>query len=329
MIRTFITTEWRLKLLALGLAVLMLGALAFSQNQPTTRSLTVGLNYTVPPNIILIDPPAKTTVSYSGLSDVISHVNESNLIASVDATHALPGSAVKLIVTAKSLLGSDVTVQTPAPIAVTVDALQKVEVPVQVNARAAPGWSIDPSKTLATCPGVQGTSPCKVHFTGPLSWETNLKALTSVPGLVVGTNNYLNQGVQLQNATGNLDLSIRTVPTPTIDVTSVDIHVEAFAGTTSASIPLLDAQPSHAPPQGYRVTGVTVTPLLVSVTGDPAVLLRVRNIVLPAMDLSNRTSDATFQVQIAYPNGVTGDAQTATVKYSISANPNVSPSPGP
>ena len=328
MIRNFITNEWRLKLLALGLAVLMLGALAFSQNQPTTKSLTVGLNYTVPPNIILINPPAKTIVTYSGLSDVISHVDGSNLIASVDATRALPGSAVKLNVTAKSLI-SDVQVQNPAPIAVTVDTMQKVEVPVQVSARAAPGWSIDPTKTLATCPAGQGPNPCKVHFNGPVSWENSLKAVTSVPGLVIGKNDYLNQPVQLQNGTGALDLSVRTVPTPTIDVTAVDIHVEAVAGTTSASIPLVDAQPSHGPPQGYRITGVTITPLLVTISGDPSVLLRVRSILLPAMDLGNRTADATFQVQISYPNGVTGDVQTATVKYSISANPNVSPSPGP
>ncbi|TMG31539.1 MAG: hypothetical protein E6H95_02270 [Chloroflexi bacterium] len=109
-----ITDSWRLKLIAFGLAVLMLGVLAFSQNQPTTKSLAVGLNYTVPPNIILINPPAKTTVTYSGLADVISHVDSSNLIASVDATRALPGSAVKLNVTAKSLI-SDVTIQNPAP----------------------------------------------------------------------------------------------------------------------------------------------------------------------------------------------------------------------
>ena len=38
-----ITDDWRIKLLALGLAVLMLGAVAFSQNPPTTGNLTVGL----------------------------------------------------------------------------------------------------------------------------------------------------------------------------------------------------------------------------------------------------------------------------------------------
>src|SRR5207302_3543333 len=109
---TLVTNEWRLKLLAVGLAILMLGTLAFSQNQPTTSHIDVGLNYTVPPNIILINPPAKTTVYYSGLAAVISRVNDSNLIASVDATRALPGSAVKLNVTAKSLI-SDVLVQNP------------------------------------------------------------------------------------------------------------------------------------------------------------------------------------------------------------------------
>ena len=141
----------------------------------------------------------------------------------------------------------------------------------------------------------------------------------------VGKNDYLNQPVQLQNGTSNLDLSVRTVPTPSIDVTSADIHVEAFAGTTSASVPLVASQPSHLPPPNYQITGVTITPALATISGDPAVLVRIRNITLPAMDLSNRTSDATFQVQIPYPNGVTGDATTATVKFSISANPNVGP----
>jgi hypothetical protein len=77
------------------------------------------------------------------------------------------------------------------------------------------------------------------------------------------------------------------------------------------------------------VTAITITPLVVTISGDPNVLARVRNIVLPAIDLSRNTSDATFPVTIIYPQGVTGDAQTATIKYSISPNPNVSPSPGP
>lgn len=331
-----LTDDWRLKLTALGLAILMLGAVAFSQNPPTTKTLTVGLNYIVPasenglPNIILINPPPTTHVTFSGLAETIANVNTSNLIATVDATGARPGNAVRLNVTAKSLITTGiVTVQQPPPIAVTVDTLQALDVPVQVTARAAAGWSIDPTKTLATCPGAQTSNPCKVHFIGPVSWESGLKAVAVFPGLAIGKTDSLNQPVQLVSASGPVDFSIRTVPSASADVTSVDIHVEAVAGTTRASVPLVDSAPSHGPPTGYRVTGITITPLFVTISGDPVVLARVQNIVLPALDLSKSTSDAVFVVAITYPSGVGGDTQTATVKYSISANPNVSPTASP
>jgi YbbR domain-containing protein len=154
-----------------------------------------------------------------------------------------------------------------------------------------------------------------------------LKAVVTLTN-VAGTMNLLNQSVLLQNATGSLDTTVRTVPSTTVDVTSVDVHIEAFQGTTSASVPLVDSPPSHPPPQGYRVTAVTITPLLVTISGDPAVLARIRNIALAGVDLSKSTSDATFQIAIDYQAlGVTGNVPIATVKYSISANPNVTSSP--
>jgi YbbR domain-containing protein len=325
---SIITDDWRLKLTALGLAILMLGAVAFSQNPPTTKTLSVSLIYSYPPNIILINPPARTNVTYSGLADVIANVNTSNLIATVDATGARPGSAVRLNVTARSLISSGiVTIKPPDPIFVSIDTLQAVDVPVQVTARAAPGWSIDPSKTLATCPGAANPSPCKVHFVGPVTWESGLKALATFPGLAIGKTDSLNQQVQLVSSTGPVDFTVRTVPAVSADVTAVSIHVEAFAGITHASVPLVDAPPTHGPPSGYRVTGITVTPSIVTISGDPAAVVRVQTIVLPAVDLSKNTSDATISVAIQYPQGLTGDTQTATVKYSISPNPNVSPGP--
>src|SRR5258706_7238249 len=74
----------------------MLGAVAFSQNPPTRGTLTIGLNYDTASDIIILNPPNKTSVSYQGLADAIGLVNTSNLSATVDATHAKPGSAVKL-----------------------------------------------------------------------------------------------------------------------------------------------------------------------------------------------------------------------------------------
>lgn len=327
MIRGLITEDWRLKLLGLGLAVLMLGAVAFAQNQPTTGSLDVGLDYVVTsPDIMLINPPTKINVTYSGLADAIQKVNTSTLIATVDTTGARPGTAVKLSVTARSLI-TGVTVQQPPSIFANIDTRQVIQVPVQVRATAANGWEIDPTKTLATCPGARFANPCQVQFDGPVGWESGLKAFATLSG-VVGKNDLLNNAVQLQ-PTGTIDLSQRTVPSIKVDVTACDVHIEAVQGATTTSVALVDATPSKPPPQGYRITAITITPLTVTITGDPAVLARVQNIVLPPVDLSGRTSDALFTLPIPYPRGVSGEIQTATVRYSISANPNVAPSPSP
>jgi YbbR domain-containing protein len=321
---TLITNEWRLKLLAFVLAVLMLGAVAFSQNPPTIKAITVGLNYNVKDGLVLINPPSKTTVSVSGLADVIARVDpDSNLIATVDASNASAGQAVKMKIQATTTVRG-VTITQPAPIAVNVDTRTLKEVPVQVGARAAPGWSI--TKAVATCPGSVTPDPCRVHFDGPASWETNLIAVATLPGSNVSatTIDSPSQRIQLGNSSGSLDIAaIRTIPSAALDVTSVNLHVEAVAGVTSSTVPLLDAAPSHGPPTGYRVTAVTISPLTVVISGDPTAVNRNRNIVLPAVDLSSSRSDVTFQLNITYPNGVSGQIETATVKYSIARNPNV------
>jgi hypothetical protein len=165
---SWITDDWRLKLLALGLAVLMLGAVAFAQNPPTTKPFSVGLTYGFGPgsNIVITDPPSKTTVTVTGSADLIA-LAPNTLTATVDATHAKPGANVKLNVTAASSVVG-LRVQNPPPIVVTIDRLAEKDLTVHVVAREAPGFSIDTSKTTTTC---QGVTPCVVHFTGPQSWE--------------------------------------------------------------------------------------------------------------------------------------------------------------
>jgi YbbR domain-containing protein len=73
------------------------------------------------------------------------------------------------------------------------------------------------------------------------------------------------------------------------------------------------------------VTGITISPVTVVITGDAAALSRIQRIVLPAVDLSNSTSTATFKVTITYPGSVSGSVATASITYQISANPNASP----
>lgn len=315
-----VTANWRTKLLALGLAVMMLGAVAFSQNPPTTGTRSVGLSYAVAPGLILIDPPTRINVTYSGLADAINHVSSSTLSAFVDATKAKPGQAVNLDVQAKDT-DSTVKVQNPPPITVQIDRLEAKDVKVQVFAHAAPGWAITSSK--AVCSDAAQPDPCTVHFIGPASWETNLAASVVLPLAVnVGTIDSPSQPIQVQNNSGPIDFSVRTVPGLSVDAKVADVKVEAAPGFTSTSVALVDSPPSAPPATGYRVTGVTITPNTVVVTGNQTVLAKLQFIQLPAYDLSGRTSDATFQVTVPYPSGVSGAVQTVKLVYSISQNPN-------
>lgn len=328
MIRAWITSAWRLKLLALGLAILVLAAVAFSQNPPTTRTLTVPLSYAVQPNIVLINPPSQTTVTISGLADAIQKADSSNVVATADASRALPGTA-RLNIHASVLLPNLAIQQQPAQIAVNVDTYQTSTVPVQVNARASAGWNLDPSKTATNCSTAsvpENRNPCKVVFTGPAAWQTSLKAVAVLQGTVVGVADALNQPVIMLNAGKPLDLSVRTVPATTVDVTSVDVHTEAVQGTTTAPVALVDSAPSHGPPAGYRITSITINPGSVVMTGDPNVIQRVRQIALQPVDLSGSTSDATFTVPVPCPPGVTCSVGSATITYAISKNPNVTSS---
>ncbi|HXC79410.1 MAG TPA: hypothetical protein VNU19_20435, partial [Candidatus Acidoferrum sp.] len=181
---SWITESWRLKLLAIGLSVLMLGAVAFAQNPPTFKTLTVStIQYNnLASNLVVINAPTKVTVRVNGLADTLQSVTASSLTASFDLTKVVnPGLAVKanLVVTAVS---SAVTVQTPSiPYALDIDRRASVALPVQVlRPTAANGWVV--TRTQAEC----SSTPCVVNFVGPVSWETdshgtpNLKAYVDV-----------------------------------------------------------------------------------------------------------------------------------------------------
>jgi YbbR domain-containing protein len=323
---SWITDDWRLKLLALGLAVLMLGAVAFSQNPPTTRTLTVPLIYRLAPNptIIVTSGPSSINVTFSGLADVIGPVRPDNITAFADATTVSPGPAVKLNVSATSTIAG-VNFSNPAPIVVSIDQLKIVEVPVEVVIpHVDPGWTV--TKTVASCP--PNPSPCKVHFSGPASWETQIRAIvTYATPINLNSQDSQNWPIRLQNSSGQINLARQTYPQLGLDVTSVAVHVEAQQGSSFTTVPLVAAAPAQPPPPQYQLIGITVSPASVVISGDPATLSKIQRITLPAVDLSAATSTVKVSVSILYPDNVTGNQATATITFIIQRNPNVTPSP--
>ena len=328
----WVIESWRIKLLALGLSVLMLGAVAFSQNPPTFKTLTItSFVYKIPSNLIVINPPTKTAVRVTGLADIIQSISANSLVATLDLSKAKPGPAVKVNLTITSP-DSRVTVQNPSvPVALNIDLRQTSNVQVIVRSpHVDPGWLV--TKADAKCPG----TPCMVNFDGPASWQTdsrgqpNLKAYADFTSTVqLESQEGFGVPVDLEQSGTPLDPAnfLKTFPNSSLDVTKVTVQIEAKTGLTLKQVVLVDAPPSHGPPTGYRITAITVDPISVLMSGKAAVMVKLTSLTLPAVDLSGHTSDFTFRITIPYPVGVTGPIPNARVTYSISANPNVQPAP--
>jgi hypothetical protein len=331
---SWVTQNWRLKLTALGLSVLMLGAVAFAQNPPTFKTLAVSnFQWTIPPDLIVINAPTRATVRVQGLADAIQTVTSDRLQATFDLTKVKPGPAVAVNLVVTSPVSNVKVENSPIPFKLNIDHRANVPLTVQVRPpRAAPGWVV--TKAEARCP----TSPCVVRFDGPASWETdtsgkpNMNAYVELTAPVAGDKFVVgNLPPRLEQAGTPLDPSSfsKTVPVSGLDTPGVEVQVEAKTATTSKQVVLVDSTPSKGVPSGYRVTAITIDPIAIVITGRADLLVGITTLSLPAVDLSGHTSTITFTLTIPYPAGVSGSARTARVTYSISANPNVQASPTP
>jgi YbbR domain-containing protein len=324
------TDDWRLKLLALGLAVLMLGAVAFSQNPPNYKDLlNVQIIYNIAPDgpIVVVNPPTTAKVRVTALADVLQSVTPLSVAAIFDLTKASVGPQQRVNLSVKAV-DTRVTVQNPVvPYSLNIE--KRVALKLEVHPRAprvAPGWKL--LQTRAQCPGADAAAVCQANFTGPESYQKNLQAYVDYTTEVAGSFTVPNLPVILEQSGQRFDLAAhRTVPDMTLDPLSVNMLIDAASVIQTRQMTLIDAQPAHGPAPGYRVTNVTVSPITVVVRGSPEALARITatTITLPQIDLGGRTSDYTATVQITYPDGTDGPVKNAKVTYSIAPNPNASP----
>lgn len=321
---SLITESWRLKLLAVTLAVLMLGAVAFTQ--VNTKTIQVNMTYNnLPPNLVLVAPIVQISLTVSGPNDLL--LTPSSVTAAADLAKVKKGSAISVPIQVHTT-DPRIVWQAPAPITVNVDNSASLPLDIQVRTpNQATGWVV--TRAVTQCGNT--LDPCKVTFTGPTSLAAGLIAFVSVGDPIqAGTTDSLNQTVQFEQNGRPIDLSrLQTLPLTTWNPSTVTAHVEAKRGTSSTQVTLIDDTPTRRPPAGYRVTGIAVDPQSVLCTGPGDAIASLTSITLPAVDLGNSTSNASFNVKIPLPSGVTCGVLAAKITYSISQNPNVQPTTSP
>ncbi len=291
----FVIRNWPLKLGALALAMVLYAGLVLAQNARVWPGQVPIQPLNQPPGAFLLeDPGVVTLIRLYAPPDVANQLSSQDFSATIDLT-GLSASA-----------GG-----TPVPVAVRVVALDpRIQIidfrPRQVNVR------LDPVVTKSVPVAVD-------HGTIPPSLKLGDAQLTPASVTVRGASTLVARVSQalarvIIDPNGiNVDADVTVVPVDDrnelvapVDVTPDLVHVRINVAPQAAtrSVPVAPQVTGNLP-VGYQVSSVSVTPAVLTVTGDPQALAGIQAVPTAALDVSRQTADVVRTVALAPPAGVT------------------------
>ena len=282
--------NWPLKLAAIGLATLMYGGLAVSQNtQVFPGVIPVRVVNQPDRTVILTRPEPVTQVRYFAPSGVL--VGTSTFSATVDLSGMTPaGAAVSVRIEVTSVDGRvRVLGYEPAFASIQLDSLISVVVPVKVEHGTVPdGLTLGDTKV----------DPPGVVITGPKSVVDQVVAARA--------------DVQIQPGGIDVDQDVKLVPVDAlgnavspVDVTpaTARVVIPVFSDRQTRTLPV-NAILAGTPAAGFEIASVTVQPLAVAVAGDADQLTQLVRVDTAPVQLTGISSDLTTSVELALPTGI-------------------------
>ncbi|MDQ6742444.1 MAG: hypothetical protein M3Z97_05980 [Candidatus Dormibacteraeota bacterium] len=329
----WIVANWRLKLLALLLAVGLLMAVAFSENPVEARTVPVGVQYVNKPDaLVLVQPPPKVNVSVFGLRDAVERVQSSAVGVTVDLAGAKAGPNQTFYGKIK-VIGSGVTAQSdPVAVLLTIDTYERALLDIDVRVPDSAG-GIKINNKVALCPGSR--DPCKEPVSGPASTLEGLRAFVryDTPISNAGSFDSPSQPVQFEKNGKVIDLrSINTSPVISIEQPTVAVHIDSAGGTQSKQV-VIYAKVINQAPCGATVN-IDVAPGSVNVFGPIDQISKVGSIgldppinlaTLPGSEVLTRTVNTGFDGVRAEPSSA---KVTVSLSQSAACGP-TAPSPSP
>jgi YbbR domain-containing protein len=293
-----IVHNWPLKLAAVGLATLMYGGLALSQNTQTyPGQIRVGFINEPKDMVVLTNPPPVTLVRYFAPTGV--PVAASTFQATIDLSgfeNRVGIVNVRIDVTTPDarirVLGFE-----PPSAALELDQLgSRTNVRVDVAHGPAPD-----GLTL----GTTTIDPATVTVSGAKSILAKVDAVRA-DVIIQSTGIDVDEDVdlvpidKLGNALSPLDIS-----PPTARVT-----IPVFSDLQSRTLPV-NAVITGTPAAGFEVASVGVDPQVVLVTGDADQLAQLDRVDTVPIPMAGVSADETVSVGLALPTGVAtvGDQQ--------------------
>lgn len=316
---SWIVANWRLKLLAMLLAVGLLMAVAFSQNPVEGRTIPVGVEYIhLPEGLVLVNPPAKANVSVLGLKDAVDRMQASSVGVTVDLAGAKSGpnqtfyGHTKVVTT-----GVSATTDT-LPLLLNIDRYQRTVLDIEVRLPTPPA-GIAVTNKVALCAGSK--DPCKEGVSGPAGLLEGMKAYVRYDSPITnaGSIDSPSQPVLFEKNGKPVDLrATSTEPPITIDQSTVAVHIDAVGGTFQRQV-VLNPRTVNSPPCGYQVN-VDVSQPTATITGPIDAISKIGSINLdPPINLASLTTGQTLTRTVATGSDqVRVDPSTVRVIVNVS-----------
>lgn len=298
----FLIRNWPLKLGAILLATVLYSGLVLGQNVRTWTG-TLRVDPIRPPaGAVLGDLDPVTSIRYRAPLDV-GVLSPSSFAATVDLTlvQANAGTTIDVPVTVTAL---DQRVQIvdfqPRVIQVHLDPVAERDVPITVTLGVVPdGLSLGPPQIEPSTATIRGAS-------------SRVDSVSAVVAQVTIDASALNVDRDIElvpfDANGN------QVPNVEIDPQRARVRIAVARELANRSLPVVP-QLIGQPAAGYRITSVTVDPLVVTVSGEAATVTPLESAPTQPIDVSGRTSDLEAMVGFDLPAGanVVGSDQVRVV----------------
>ncbi len=307
----FIFRNWPLKLGAVGLAALLYGGLILTAAGATYNGSIPIMALHQPASVFLMGKiPDVTSIRYISVGTSAQSVSQASFSATIDlASVQIPptGQPVTVPVTVTATNADQVQIVDyfPSRVQVYLERLTNKTIPVKVD------WGTIPE-------GVDlvsvSASPETVTVTGPGSVVGQVAAAVArarIQPSAVSVNDLVD--LVAVDAVGNVLTDVGLEPS------SVRVAIQVASQTSTKAVPV-NPLLTGVPAAGYALTGVSVSPVIVTVAGTADVLAALDKLDTSPVNLAGATAGATVAVSPQLPAGVTlvGNAPI-TVTTQVSA----------
>jgi YbbR domain-containing protein len=311
----WVVSHWRLKLLALLLAIGLLTAVAFSENPPEYITVAEKVEYQFPENsgLVLIDPVTTVDVQVFGLRNAIQRYGSAPAGVSVNLAGTHPGAKQVFYARPKNVPPGLSFRSSEIPVTLAIEEQKSVVLPVEVRTSSASG--VDVTDKIATC-GNEAES-CQVTVTGPPSLLQDLKAYVNYNASITsaGTLRTPNQAVLFERNGKQVDLSqFHSEPSPSWTPSTVTVKIDTAGGTQTKQVPitysLIGTQSC-----GYEVSRVDLTPnQMVTVQGPVDEVSKVTSVSIGSIDITGLAGSRSFSKSFSTGGSqVTAEFNSVTV----------------